>query len=296
MSPFRIPLLGGLFKVVTARAMVARAIRRGDLRRRRVSLPDVAIPSLVPSIARGEWGGRVLAEFDQDGFLFAIDPTDAAFFDRRARKKPRCRNRLDVVLRGGVLLLRKQHPRPRLGDGLRAWFWGALGLLFYTESAAMLRLLGFPAAPQLHEIDPASRSIYMDFIVGETLRHRVAACGSPVFDLDLDADPQLCQLSPGERVCREGRIWASVSEPDLRARLNELVAEMNRLGVVPLDFHLGNIIVGEATGLPYRVDFELSHLRGWPGWRVRVREQLEIAAGLIGPVPSGTSTPAARTE
>jgi len=134
----------------------------------------------------------------------------------------------------------------------------------------------------LREIDTASRTIYMDFIPGGTLRHLVGADGTLVSDLDLATDPALRRLSEGERIRREGRLWSRLPEPYLRAKLADLVVEMNRRGVAPMDVHLANIVVGSNTGRPYWVDFDLARLRLGPGWSRTVAESCRLADEILG--------------
>ena len=293
MAPrtLRIPLLGGLFKLAVARGVVGRSALRAGSGGLVAPGPDAVTAGMVPSVSFRGTGDRVLAEVDQDGFLFAADPCDAPFFDRRAGKIPRRRSRLEVVLRGGAVVLRKQHLRPRGRIGMRDRFWGALGLGFYTEAAALLRLQGLPCVPRLREIDTASRALFMDFLGGENLRHRVAAWGGPVFDLDLASEPFLGRLSPPDRVRRELRLWSLAREPFLREALRGSVEAMHRRGVAPLDVHLANVVVGGVTGQPYWVDFELARLRAGPGWADLAREnfvRVDEALGLSRAGETGT--------
>ncbi len=291
MLLIRIPLLGGLIRLVAARVMVGRAVSRGEVGGGGVANPDALDPAHVPSVSGGSGGDRVLAEIDQDGYLFATDPRDVLFFNGRERKLPRRRWRVEVVLRGGVVLLRKRHVRGRSSGSLGVRLWEALGLPFYNEVAAMLRLRGLPCVPQLREIDTASRTIFMEFIRGGTLRHRLAADGTPVSDLDLASDTTLSRLSDGERLLREGRLWSRLPEPYLRAKLADLVVEMYRRGVAPVDVHLANIVVGRDTGRPYWVDFELARLRLGPGWARRVVEHRRLADEVLGLGLSPTADP-----
>src|SRR3954469_25723774 len=61
------------------------------------ALADALPPDSVPSVRAGARYDRVLAEIDQGGFAFAVDPIDARFFERRKRRVPRQLNQVDIV-------------------------------------------------------------------------------------------------------------------------------------------------------------------------------------------------------
>src|SRR5437764_8463258 len=71
-------------------------------------LADALRPESIPSVKAGKWHDRVLAEIDQDGFSFAVDPQDAPFFDKRGQRHRRHVNLLDIVLLGGHGCVRKR--------------------------------------------------------------------------------------------------------------------------------------------------------------------------------------------
>jgi tRNA A-37 threonylcarbamoyl transferase component Bud32 len=222
---------------------------------------------MIPSVTARGLGDRVLAEVDQDGFLFATDEIDVTFFDRRTAKVPRHRSRIDVVLRGSAVLLRKQHLAPARYS-VRERVRRGLGLDFYTEVVALTRLHGLPCVPQLREIQPRSQTLFTDFIWGENLRHRLAAATSPVFNVDIDADPLLSRLTDDERVHREFMLWSVLPEAAAwRDVLGETMAAIHQRGVAHRDIHLANVMAGALTGRPYWVDFEAADLRGGGGWR-----------------------------
>jgi hypothetical protein len=204
---------------------------------------------------------RVLADVDQDGFVFARDPVDIPFFVGRTARLPKHRSRIEVVLRDGDVLLRKQHPAPG-GNDVREWVRRRLALNYFTEVAALSRLRGLPCVPQLREFHPRTRTLFVDFICGESLRHRLAATGAPIFKQDLDSDPILRRLSDKERVRREFVLWSALPEAELtRAALQDSMDAIHQRGVVHRDLHLANVIVGAVSGLPYWLDFEVAHLR-----------------------------------
>jgi hypothetical protein len=265
--------LNGLVKYVIVRAEVMRALRRGDLSSTECPGPDSVCPSAIPSTLTHGMGNRVLAEVDQDGFTFALNPSDAAVFNRRRQKLRRNRYQLDIVLRGGLVCLRKQFLPVPLSHGLSSWFWNRLGMAFYTSVAAYVRLQDLAIVPRIRDIDFVSRSIYMDYIFGENLKQHLGHNGIPIHDLDLAAAPELSCLSDTERQARETRIFVDRCGHTFRDEIKQMILEMNRRGVAPFDIKLGNIVQGDRTGRLYWVDLERAQLRSQPHWDDMLREQ-----------------------
>lgn len=264
----------GVRKFRIARAEVIRALQHGGLDSAGPAPPDSVVPSAIPSVAAGARSDRVLAEIDRDGFAFAVDPRDAAFFNRRAEKLPRTRTRIEVVLHAGAVRLRKQFPRQSLARaGLRQWSSSLLGVNFYNEAAALLRLRDYPAVPTPRLIERASRTIYMDYIRGEDLRHSVARSGAAVYDIDIDADPILSRLNSDERDLRELEIFSTTLSRRFKDKLQELTEGINRRGVALKDVKLGHILIGESSGALYWVDLEWAGLSSHPHWDRFLEEQ-----------------------
>jgi tRNA A-37 threonylcarbamoyl transferase component Bud32 len=262
-------MLTGLRKLVLARGL---AMTLSHTVARPCPVPDTICPSMIPSVAARGLEDRVLAEVDQDGFLFATDAIDVPFFNRRTAKVPRHRSRVDVVLHGGAVLLRKQHLAPA-GYRRRERIRRGLGLDFYTEVVALARVQGLRCVPQLREFQPRAQTLFMDFIWGENLRHRLAAAVRPVFNIDIEADPLLSRLTDDKRVQREFLLWSTLPEAAVRrGALHDTLAAIYERGVAHRDMHLANVVIGAVTGLPYWVDFESAHLRAGAGWSNIVTE------------------------
>jgi hypothetical protein len=232
----------------------------------------------VPSVHAGNREDRVLAEIDQDGFTFAVDPRDEPFFNRRREKVPRQQNLVDVVLLEGRVCIRKRfrgfrpgarrwgdRPIP-LAERARRSVWVNLGLYLFNEAAALLRLHQVPFVPKVRAIDLADQALYVDFVQGESLRSMAARDGAAVHDRDLAADPDLSQLSARELERREVALLEASAGGGFRREIAAMVREVNSLGVAPLDIKLGNFIRGAATGRLYWIDFEISRLASQPRW------------------------------
>ena len=265
-------LLGdGFENLMVARAEVEAAVRaNGGVLPAAAGLADSVQAQDVPSVALGHREDRILAEIDQDGFAFAVDPVDAPFFDRRTSRRPRPQNAVDVALIDGRVCIRKQFRELRLGarrwgdrpipagEWLRRKVWTSLNLFLYNEAAALLRLADLPFVPHLRRIDLARRAIYLDCIAGVSLRHQAAAAGPPVHDQDLGDDASLAQLTAREMDRREVRLLeAAGTGGNFRREISSMTREINSRGVAPLDIKLGNFIRGAATGRLYWIDFEI---------------------------------------
>jgi hypothetical protein len=74
---------------------------------------DMLNVSLIPSLALGSCDDRVIAEIDQDGLMFAVDERDTKLFNTKTTRSPRRHHRVQLVLRGGVVYVRKSVIRKR---------------------------------------------------------------------------------------------------------------------------------------------------------------------------------------
>ena len=257
-------------------------------------LADGLPPEAIPSIAYGRSDARILAEIDQDGFAFSVDPVDAGFFDRRARRKQRQQNLLDVALIDGRVCIRKRIRRLRMGARLwgnrpvppKWWayrgLWATLGLYLYSEAAALLRLRDLPFVPKLRAIDLEDRALYIDYIQGENLRNQAARGGAAVHDVDLGANASLGRLTARELERREVAILDRIGGAgDFRAEIAAMAREINARGVAPLDIKLGNFIRGAVSGRLYWFDFEICRLQSQPRWEADLALQRELLEELF---------------
>jgi len=187
---------------------------------------------------------------------------------------PRRRYRLQVVLREGVVCVRKRFPRLPAASGLGPlhWLWELAGLRFHTEAAALRRLHGCAQVPQLRGVDVASHSVYMDYVAGESLRHALAGRVS-VYDLDLAADPSLRRLTTDESQRREAELSSRLLGEAYGGQVRDLVRAINLRGVALQDIKPGNAFVGARTRRLYWLDFEAAVLASQSGWEQALAEQ-----------------------
>ena len=209
----------------------------------------------LPSVALGNACDRILADIDQDGFLFASDPRDEEVFNRRSKKVPRLQNTVQVVLSGGTVCVQKRRlviQYQRTADRFRE----AIAWDFYLEAAALLRLRTVRSVPGLRRINPRERMIEMEYIWGENLHHHFAA-GNEM---------------PYEDVKKA--FWAAVRDRGhhITEQLASVLHQIRERGVIPRDIHPANFIIGCYSGNLYIVDFQVIHLWPVPGWRARLRE------------------------
>lgn len=279
----------GAANLLQARAEVISALRAsGGAVPQADPLDDAVRPASIPSVAAGRLEDRVLAEIDQDGFSFAVDPLDEPHFNRRAYRVERQQNKVEVVLLEGRVCIRKRfcgfcrgarlwgdRPVPALERARRS-LWVNLGLYLYAEAAALLRLRDLPFVPKLRAVDLEGRAIYLDCIAGESLRSIAAASGAAVHDRDLAKDPAFGQLSARELERREVALLEGAAGGGFRQEIAGMIGQINARGVAPLDIKLGNFIRGSATGRLYWIDFEISRLATQPRYEAGLALQREV--------------------
>lgn len=238
---------GILYAVARAEVMWARVTRRIDPNLRS---SDLLPPMMIPSIAQGNSGDRDLAEIDQDGFAFAVDERDARFFYARAKMVPRRHHRLQIILSGGVVCVRKQSVPTSRGRFLDR-FRDLLRWDFYVEAAALLRLRGLPFVPTIRRIDCGEGVIEMDYIWGRDLRHILAESRNG--------------LDYGQ-VSSDFLVLVNSDDPAAREMGRIILATLKR-GVIPRDVNASNFIRGWRSGSLYIIDFDLAYFSAVPGWR-----------------------------
>jgi hypothetical protein len=279
----------GAFNLLRAKSEVHAALREGPTALADApALDDAVPPATIPSVAAGWRHDRVLAEIDQDGFAFAVDPMDEPFFNRRAEKRPRQQNRLDVALLDGRVCVRKRFRSYRLGarrwgdrriparDWVHRSVWVSLGFYMYTEAAALLRLRDLPFVPKLRNVDVAGRTLYIDYVPGDSLRDHAARTGAAVHDVDVHKDGELRGLSPQKLERREVELLDRAGAGDFRREIAEMARQINARGVAPLDIKLGNFIRGARTGRLYWCDFEICRLGSQPRWEADLALQRDL--------------------
>lgn len=296
-------MLEGLKNLLTSRAEALEGLARGL-----AGAPDVedaVRPGDVPSVATRGAGDRVLAEIDHDGFAFAASAEDAPFFEGRAARLPRLGNLLDVVLEGGRVCVRKRFRAPsprailtgRVRVTPREWAlrtaWDLAGVHFYGEVAALLRLRDLPFVPRLRRVDARARTLWIDYLAADSLRHEAARAGEPVHDADL---PPGMPRGEGELDRREARLLDAASGRDWRAGVAAMAREINRRGVAPLDVKLGNFLRGRRSGRLYWIDFERSRLDSQPGFAGALSLQDHLLHDLFGIAADGAAAGALSTR
>ncbi|MGK4006951.1 hypothetical protein WMF31_30290 [Sorangium sp. So ce1036] len=275
----RVPGMDAARWLLTVRLETLRALLARRLDEHPLPVPDAVTPGEIPSVAELGPGDRVLAEIDQDGFAFAIHPADVPFFNRRSEKMPRLRYRLHVVLRKGYVCVRKRFVGQPRNAALSAHLFSLAGLFFYNEAAALFRLRDLPGVPRIRDLHLATRTLFMDFVRGQTLQHKVAEGGQKVLDIDL---APLGQLFDPDRDRREIEAFARGGGDAYCGRVEEILRAMRARGVAPLDVKLGNVIVGQKTGGLYWVDFERAALEGIPHYRERLAEHHDLVSQWFG--------------
>ena len=146
----------------------------------------------------------------------------------------------------------------------------------------LLRLHDMPFVPKLRAIDLVDRAIYIDYLQGETLRHRAARTGAAVYDEDLKEQRNLTHLPASALERREVELLERAGTGgDFRREIIEMMRAINARGVAPLDIKLGNFIRGAMTGRLYWIDFEYARIETQPQWESGLRLQRETLGNLF---------------
>jgi hypothetical protein len=167
------------------------------------------------------------------------------------------------------------------GLWLRRNLWTSLGLFFYNEAAALLRLRDLPFVPRLRRIDLAGRALYLDYIRGQSLREEAARSGAPVYDRDVAASPHLATLSGRALEQREVELLDAAGAGDFRREIFSMARQIGARGVAPLDIKLGNFIRGGCSGRLYWIDFEISRLSSQPRWEADLAAERQLLDDLF---------------
>jgi len=221
---------------------------------------DILPSCLIPSVAQNDCRDRVLAEIDQDGFIFAVEECDIEFFNTRETMAPRKHHRIQIVLTSGFVRVRKSVLR-KGNTGILAYIRDSIQWELYLEAAALLRLRGVAGVPSIRRIDTGQGVIEMDYIWGRDLRHVFADGRSEIDYEDVSRHFSALMAKPEDELARE--------------ITNLLISVMSR-GVIPRDIHAANFIRAQRSRRVYLVDFNLIYLRPVPGWRSHARDVASI--------------------
>ena len=254
------PVLSTLFTVVLYAAARWEVVRRAHVLKQPAPPPaDQLHSDSIPSVQAGGSRDRVLAEIDQWGYGFALEPRDQPLFPTRAVKEPRRFSEVLVILSESKVRLRKRalpNSAPGMGARIRRW----LRWEFYLEAAALLRLRGLDGVPALRRMDSRTGVLEMDYIWGHNIHQDIVA----------STNVRSCAEANdifATTVRREGGAWG----PEVRRILDSVMER----GVFPLDIHPANFIRGHNTNRLYFVDYHLVSLRPIPGWRARRKALLQ---------------------
>lgn len=235
----------------------------------RASCEDSLFPEFVPSLRLEDSKAseeRVLAEVDQDGFVFAVDGRDRSLFHGRGWMVPRKHHRIQIVWSNGATRLRKTFFFR--DKGVLGWLRNYLHWELYVEAAALLRLRGIAGVPTVRNVNPNEGVIEMDYIWGADLR-QVFSEGGPQIDND--------------KVSKKfDELFSDPIETATSGKLSELLERVISRGVIPRDLHAANLILAFRSLRLYLVDFNLVHLVPVPGWRSDLQRLRRIMRTPIG--------------
>jgi hypothetical protein len=229
---------------------------------------DLLPPGLIPSVT-SSWRDRVLAEIDQDGFIFAVEEPDTQFFNTKKTMAPRRHHRVQIVLTEVGVCVRKSVLRKNL-TGIFARFREFIQFEFYLEAAALLRLRGLAGVPAIRRLDPSKGIIEMDYIWGSDLRQLFAGGRHGI---------------EYEDVSRQFAALIAKADNELSRQIVELLGGVVSRGVIPRDLNAANFIRATRSGKVYLIDYNLVYLRPIPGWRSHARNLTSMLGTCIEPPP-----------
>ena len=199
---------------------------------------------LLPSVRDGSRHDGYLGEIDQDGYVFTTDPRDQTLFPNRPVRVPKRHHRLALVVRGGIVCVRKTFQAmaqstwsSRVGERLLNGFW--------VEAAALLRLRGCEQVPAIRHIDRVGSAIEIEYIRGKNLRNILKSRST---DLSYRSPENMF-----DRILK--------GDSKLSSEIAAIIHGVIKRGVAPRDIHAANFIQADDSGLLYMVDYHLSWLR-----------------------------------
>ncbi len=209
-----------------------------------------------------QWHDSLLGRVDNDGRLLPVcgaasnlTPVDQRDF------VPRYRFALDLVQREGETLVRKGFRGNRCA--------------FEREWLALVAIGGRANAPLIVSYDEKSLTLWREFVPGASLRDLLVGAGARILTTDVSADAELAELDPAiasETVWARGRdrMSAAVGD-DFVGSLERELDRVHACGVTGFSLTFGNVVVHEATGAPWFIDFDRARVHSSPsGWGFRV--------------------------
>jgi tRNA A-37 threonylcarbamoyl transferase component Bud32 len=192
----------------------------------------------------------VVAELDQNNRVLSHVGdiplyADAIISNDQFRK--RSRNRMQIVIRSGVVAIRKQYSIHRR---------------FANELISLDSLDAVPAVPKIISVDLKNRVLHQSYIPGKNLGSLMSARGATVSiqyrvgkAYSRLREPQASPVTT-ERSLLLRALHASVDREFIET-LERLFVDIHREGVALRDIKHGNVLIYD--GQPYWCDFDLSH-------------------------------------
>lgn len=188
----------------------------------------------------------LLGQVDTDGRLMAVfGPLPGWVLVSQAEFVSRHRFSLDVVLRDGLVLIRKNFR----GDRQR----------FRGEWHHLVKLMGKANVPDVVHADETQTILYKNMIVGRTVRDVLVEAGANILNVQTEMDPAILSLTGIERlnaVLARGTAYLSRCFPaSFFCALERQMDAIHREGVAGLSLTFGNVMVDQ-EGQPWLIDFE----------------------------------------
>ncbi|MEW6718158.1 MAG: class I SAM-dependent methyltransferase [Chloroflexota bacterium] len=188
----------------------------------------------------------VLGHVDNDGRLLGkFGPLPGWVIVYSEEFVPRERFSLDVVLRDGLVLIRKDFH----GDRAR----------FLREWHNLALLAGKANVPSMYRVDENRTLLYKNMILGQTVRDVLVEAGANILIVQTRDDPALVSMSNAERLQAvlargTGRLSECFPESFFR-EMEQQIDTIHQAGVAGFSLTFGNVMV-DGEGHPWFIDME----------------------------------------
>ena len=190
----------------------------------------------------------VIAEIDQDGFLLSHFGTIHGLPQTTKEQfKKRNRSKVTLVATNKQLGIKKEFKYRK-----RAFLNEITALYTLRETGCNI--------PSILDIDFDNLTITISFILGKVLREELAKHGAVLRDRDVKKSSDFKNLSQNEiwlKCIQEGKavLFNVIDEQFIEGLFCQL-RKVHDTGIILNDIKYGNIVIEQATGLPYWIDFD----------------------------------------
>ncbi len=184
-----------------------------------------------------------IATIDQDGMIHSESGYETCFHP-------------DTLYKGGYYLARNKFELTVVLEDNRNMLiekkFNGRVFEFYNELANLHRLRKFDFIPEIKYVSYKNNAIYTEFILGSTLREKLALSGARIRDIDMNGE----FFSFDEKAERAKWFLGRVLQKKDVQKIRSIYNDINSKKIIIHDIKYGNILIGKEGY--YLVDFETS--------------------------------------